>query len=203
MKLFNKQDAQSIAQSRTGPYFFRESPDNQLIKPAMTRFNSVVLPANWASLALMVTLCVVSETGFSQITISGEVTKPLTLQAADLKALPHTEVTGKDRDGKDHNYSGVPLADLLKLAGVTMGGELRGKNLMKYVVVKAIDGYETLYALPELDSVFATRTIILADSVDGAALPAGVGPYRIVVPGEKKPARWVREVKSIEVRFAN
>jgi DMSO/TMAO reductase YedYZ molybdopterin-dependent catalytic subunit len=136
------------------------------------------------------------------LTISGEVTKPLTLQAADLKALPHTEVTGKDRDGKEHHYSGVPLADLLKLAGATMGGELRGENLMKFAVVKAIDGYETLFALPELDPDFATRTILLADSVDGAPLPAGVGPYRIVVPGEKRPARWVREVKSIEVRFA-
>ncbi|RRA97715.1 molybdopterin-dependent oxidoreductase [Larkinella rosea] len=168
----------------------------------MTRFNLLFRPAPWALFVLIGAFCLAAGTGFGQITISGEVTKPLTLQAADLKALPHTEVTGKDRDGKEHKYAGVPLADLLKLAGATMGGELRGENLMKYVVVKAIDGYETLYALPELDADFATRTIILADSVDGSPLPSGVGPYRIVVPGEKKPARWVREVKSIEVRFA-
>ncbi|WP_338869964.1 molybdopterin-binding protein [Spirosoma sp. SC4-14] len=136
------------------------------------------------------------------ITISGEVTNPLTLQASDLKAMPHTEVTGKDRDGKEHRYSGIPLAALLKQAGATLGGELRGENLMKYAVIKAIDGYEVLFALPELDPEFATRTILLADSVDGAPLPTGVGPYRIVVPGEKKPARWIREVKAIDVRFA-
>lgn len=187
---------------RNGTYVFRKYPADQLIKLAMIRFYSVVRPAHWASLALLFILCLAAKTGFGQLTISGEVTKPLTLQAADLKALPHTDVTGKDRDGKEHTYSGVPLADLLKLAGATMGGELRGQNLMKYVVVKASDGYETLYALPELDAEFATRTIILADSVDGSPLPSGVGPYRIVVPGEKKPARWVREVKSIEVRFA-
>lgn len=136
------------------------------------------------------------------LTISGEVTKPLNLQASDLKAMPHAEVTGIDRDNKEHRYSGIPLADLLRQAGTTLGNDLRGENLMKYVVVRAIDGYEALFALPELDPMFAGRTILLADTVDGTPLPGGVGPYRIIVPGEKRPARWVREVNAIEVRFA-
>ncbi|GAB4022852.1 hypothetical protein GCM10028773_37570 [Spirosoma koreense] len=140
--------------------------------------------------------------GQTALTVSGEVTKPLTLQAADLKAMPHTEVTDKDRDGKEHRYSGVPLIELLRQAGATVGGELRGKNLAKFAVVKATDGYEVVFALPELDPEFATRTVLLADSVDGAPLAAGVGPYRVIVPGEKKPARWIREVKSIEIRSA-
>jgi DMSO/TMAO reductase YedYZ molybdopterin-dependent catalytic subunit len=154
------------------------------------------------ALLLGLAVSLLSQVSYGQITISGEVTKPRTLQAADLKAMPHTEVRGHDRDGKEHRYSGVPLGELLKGAGATLGGELRGENLMKYAVVKAADGYEALYALPELDPDFAARTIILADSVDGAPLPAGVGPYRIVVPGEKKPARWVRQVSRIDVRFA-
>lgn len=137
------------------------------------------------------------------LTISGQGNKLLTLQAADLKAMPHTDVTGTERDGKEHRYSGVLLAELLKRAGATLGSELRGENLMKFVVVRAVDGYEVLFALPELDSEFATRTIVLADAVDGTPLPAGVGPYRVVVPGEKKQARWVRQVNAIEVRFAN
>ncbi|MFD2934389.1 molybdopterin-dependent oxidoreductase [Spirosoma flavum] len=158
----------------------------------------------WASVWIIITLFLRIESGQAQtvLTISGEVTKPLTLQAADLKAMPHTDVTGKDRDGKEHHYSGIPLSDLLKQAGATLGGELRGENLSKFVVIKAVDGYEVLFALPELDPDFATRIILLADSVDGAPLAQGIGPYRVVVPGEKKPARWIREVKSIEVRFA-
>lgn len=137
------------------------------------------------------------------LTVGGEVPKPLTLQAADLRVLPRSEVTAQDRDGKEHRYGGVALVELLRAAGATLGGELRGKNLMKYVVVKAADGYEVLFALPELDAGFATRTILLADTSDGAPLPAGVGPYRMVVPGEKKPARWIRQVTAIEVRMAN
>lgn len=134
--------------------------------------------------------------------VTGEVTTPLQLQASDLKALPHTEVKAVDKDQKEHHYSGIPLIELLKKAGVTIGGQLRGENLVKYALVRATDGYEVLFALPELDPEFSTRTIVLADAVDGTALPTGVGPYRIVVPGEKKPARWIREVREIEIRFA-
>lgn len=160
--------------------------------------------ARYWSLAVFIGCLLTGLTSQAQtvLTVSGEVTKPLTLQAADLQAMAHTQVTGNDRDGKEHQYAGIPLVDLLKQAGATVGGELRGENLTKYVIVKAIDGYEVLFALPELDPEFASRSIILADSVDGAPLGSGVGPYRLVVPGEKKPARWIREVKSIEVRFA-
>ncbi|GAB3542494.1 molybdopterin-dependent oxidoreductase [Spirosoma fluminis] len=136
------------------------------------------------------------------LTISGEVTKPLTLQAADIKAMPHTEVTGKDHDGNEHRFAGVPLVDLLKQAGASVGNELRGANLAKYVLVTAADGYEAIFALPELDPAFALRTILLADRVDGTDLPAGTGPFRIIVPDEKKLARWVRQVKAIEVKLA-
>lgn len=174
------------------------------MNPTLTHLNSLLRSINRTSVALMLSFSVLALNGFGQtvLTISGEVTKPLTLQAADLKAMPDTNVTATDRDGKEHRYSGVPLFDLLKQAGTTLSGELRGKNLIKYVIVRAVDGYEVLFTLPEIDPEFATRTILLADSVDGATLPAGVGPYRIVVPGEKKQAPWVREVKAIEVRSA-
>ncbi|WP_128548648.1 molybdopterin-dependent oxidoreductase [Larkinella soli] len=138
----------------------------------------------------------------SVLTVTGEVSRPLALQAADLKAMPHTEVTAKEHDGRERRYSGVPLVEILRRAGTTLGSELRGANLTKYVIVKAADNYEVLFALPELDPGFTSRTVLLADAVDGAPLPEGVGPYRVIVPDEKKPARWIREVKTIEVRFA-
>lgn len=175
------------------------------MNPILLPVNSPFSPIHRACVVLILTFHSLLSNGYGQtvLTISGEVTKPVTLQATDLKAMPHTDVTGTDHDGKEHRYSGVPISDLLKRAGTTLGGELRGKNLTKYVVVKATDGYQVLFTLPELDPEFATRTILLADSVDGAPFPAGIGPYRVIVPGEKKPARWVREVNAIEVRLAN
>ena len=158
----------------------------------------------YVAIALFVLPAALIHAGYAQtvLTVSGEVTKPLTLDAAALNAMPRTDVTAADKDGKQHRYSGVNLLDLLKQAGVTLGGDLRGKNLMKYVVVRATDGYEVVFALPEIDPEFATRPILLANRADGEPMPAGVGPLRIVVPGEKKPARWVRSVNAIEVRSA-
>lgn len=136
------------------------------------------------------------------ISVTGEVKTPLTLTASDLQALERTELTAKDRDGKEHRYAGVLFTTVLRKAGVTLGGELRGENLSKYVIAKAGDGYEVLFSLAEVDAEFSGRTILVADSVDGAPLAQGVGPFRLVIPDEKRPARWIRELKSLEIRFA-
>ncbi|WP_020605705.1 molybdopterin-dependent oxidoreductase [Spirosoma spitsbergense] len=158
----------------------------------------------WIYISLIAILYAVPIRGRAQtaLTISGDVTKPVTLQEAEVKNMPHTEVTAKDHDGNEHRYAGVALVELLKQAGTTLGGELRGKNLRKFVLVKGADAYEVLFALPELDPEFATQTILLADAVDGAPFVPGVGPYRLVVPDEKRATRWVRNVKAIEVRLA-
>ena len=136
------------------------------------------------------------------IKVEGEVTHPLQLSPADLAKMRRVEVRAADRDGKEHRYSGVPLSDILQQAGVTMGPQLRGENMAKYLLVKSADGYEVVFSLPELDSAFTDRVIILADQADGAPLPANKGPFRLVVPGEKKPARWIWQVTTLAVRFA-
>jgi DMSO/TMAO reductase YedYZ molybdopterin-dependent catalytic subunit len=43
------------------------------------------------------------------------------------------------------------------------------------------------------------KTVLLAFSRDGAPLDAAAGPLRIVVPDEKRQARWVRQVTELEV----
>ena len=134
--------------------------------------------------------------------VSGEVIKPLQLQTADLAKMKRTTVNLKDRDGNEHPYTGVPIAEILDLAGVTTGKQLRGENLTKYMLVKCADGYEVLFSLAELDSSFTDRTVILADSTEGKPLRSGKGPFRLVVPGEKKPARSSFQVTELVIRFA-
>jgi len=131
--------------------------------------------------------------------IDGEVEKPLTLTESDFAKLPRTEVKGKDKDGKEHLFGGVAVSEILKQAGATLGGQLRGKNLNKYLVVKAADGYQAVFALAELDPEFTDQIIIIADKVDGQLLPKSEGTFRFVVPKDKKHARWVREVVSIRI----
>jgi DMSO/TMAO reductase YedYZ molybdopterin-dependent catalytic subunit len=135
------------------------------------------------------------------IKVEGEVTHPLQLSLADLAKMRRVEVRATEH-GTEHRFSGVAISDILQQAGVTMGPQLRGKNMAKYLLAKAADGYEVIFSLPELDSAFTDRVIILADQADGSPLPADKGPFRIVVPGEKKPARWIWQVTALVVRFA-
>ena len=71
-----------------------------------------------------------------------------------------------------------------------------------YVLVKARDGYAAVFALPEFDLGFTDRVIVLADQRDGHPLGNVEGPLRIIVPGEKRHARWVRQVIDIEIGTA-
>src|ERR1700743_688794 len=136
------------------------------------------------------------------VTVGGEVTIPLTLTAADLSAMPRTTAVAKDKQGVPHTFSGVALADIFNKAGVTTGRNLRGENLAKYVLVTCADNYQVVFSLAELDSSFTQRVVVLADQMEGRPLAAGVGPFRIIVPGEKKPARNCFQVKEIAIKFA-
>lgn len=136
------------------------------------------------------------------VKVEGEVLKTLSLSLSDLAKMPHIEAIMKDREGKMQQYSGVPVIEILKQAGVTLGKELRGENLTKYMLVRGSDGYEVLFSLAELDPVFTNRVIILADKKDGKPLADGVGPFRLVVPEENRPARSVLEVSHLIIRFA-
>ena len=74
--------------------------------------------------------------------------------------------------------------------------------MRSYVIVEASDGYHAVFALPEFDPDFTDRVIILADRRDGRALPSPEGPFRVIVEGEKRHARWVREVTNLDVEQA-
>jgi hypothetical protein len=136
------------------------------------------------------------------IKVTGEVTTPLNISEADLQGFKQTTVIRKDRDGNDHTYSGVILADILQKAGVTLGFELKGENLTKYLLVDASDGYQVVFALPELDKGYTDRAIILADRIDGKPLLPADGPFRIIVQDEKKPARCIKQVISLKIAYA-
>jgi hypothetical protein len=93
----------------------------------------------------------------------------------------------------------VPVSEILKKAGVPLGKELKGPNMALGVVARAPDGYRVLFALTEFDGAFSNRTILLADRRDGKQLDSREGPLRFVVPGDKRHARWIRGVTTLEV----
>lgn len=135
--------------------------------------------------------------------IRGEGLKTLTFSMEELAGLPRKTVRARAHNGVESDYQGVPLHDLLARAGAPTGDALKGrKALSLYLVVEASDGYRVVFALPELDPGFADRTVILADRRDGRPLSAREGPLQVIVPGEKKHGRWVRQVVRLVVRRA-
>ena len=55
-------------------------------------------------------------------------------------------------------------------------------------------------ALADTDPLVRKDQVILADKTDGAPMPDGLGPYRLVVEGDQRGARLARMVVSIELR---
>ncbi len=99
-------------------------------------------------------------------------------------------------------FEGAPLVEILRLAGVKLGEQLRGQEMTTYVLVKAADDYQVVFAIAELDPGFTDRVVFLADKRDDKSLSAEEGPLRIIVPGEKRQARWVRQVTTLTVLHA-
>jgi hypothetical protein len=143
-------------------------------------------------------LCFVAGSTAQTLQIISADGQSTTLTAAQIAGLPHITVSVNDHDVPSQ-FEGVPLATLLSNAGVQLGDKLRGPRLTEVLTIEATDGYKVVFALAEIDPAFATREIILADKRDGKPLDAKEGPLRIVATGDKRPARWVRQVTTVRI----
>jgi hypothetical protein len=120
-----------------------------------------------------------------------------------LKALPQKTIRFHNvHTSADETYTGVPLIDLLASLGVPHGKDLHGKPLSEYIVATGSDGYKAVLALAEVDPEFHPGDVIVADAMDGKPLDAANGPFKLVVTEDKRPARSVHNLVSIEVKTA-
>lgn len=112
--------------------------------------------------------------------------------ADDLAKLPSVEqdVRYQTSKGEEHGrYKGPLLWSILEARGI---GDLPGHNaqLQHSFVVEGRDG--------EIDPDFGNAPIQLATEKDGK--PLGAEGYRLVVPGDKRGARYVKDVVKIELK---
>ena len=156
----------------------------------------------WKTLAVVVLIAGPMEAVAAEpvvLRVGGEVPQALELTAEAFGKLPRQKVSAKTPDGKEEVYEGVALVEVLKASGVKFGHDLRGPALALYLVVEASDGYRAVFALPELDPATTDQIILLADRRDGQPLDAKEGPLRVIVPGEKRRVRWVKQVIALKV----
>jgi hypothetical protein len=117
-----------------------------------------------------------------------------------LAALPHTTITVYNEHAKaNQTFSGVPLADLLTPLGVP--SKPRGKDFRLYIVAEGSDGYQVVYSIGEVTPDVHDGTVLVADTVDGKSL-GNNGLFQLVATGEKRPARWVRNLVGIRLMTA-
>ena len=154
----------------------------------------------WILPSLLILLLCAPASAFAQaLRVIGEVPTHLDLSTGDIAAFQRQTIRVTDEKGAPAEYAGVPVAEILQKAGAPLGKDLKGPNMTLGVVARAADGYTVLFSLTEFDSNFSDRVILLADRRDGKPLDSREGPLRFVVPGDKRHARWIRGVTTLEV----
>jgi DMSO/TMAO reductase YedYZ molybdopterin-dependent catalytic subunit len=96
-------------------------------------------------------------------------------------------------------YKGALLWAVLEKEGVVEAGGPRGR-VRQEVLVTGRDGYVAALGMGEIDPAFEGKQVLLAYEGDGKAIP-----LRLVVPGDKRGGRAVKDVVRVETltrRFA-
>jgi len=172
--------------------------ERSIFNPMTSRQYARSLKLHPAILVLLISAVIPLGGKAQEISVQNEATAPVKITAAEIAAMPHQKMTVDDH-GKSVVKEGIPVRQVLEKAGVTFDKSMHGKSLTRCLLVEAADGYRVVFALAELDPGFTDRVILLADRADGQPLDSKTGPFRIVVPGEKRMARWVRQVTSLKV----
>ncbi len=134
------------------------------------------------------------------LTLVNESGRVTALSRESFAKLPRRTMKAKDHSGASATFEGVSLAEALREAKVSLGKELKGALLANYVLVEAADGYRVSFSLSEVDPAMTDKVVLIADRKDDKMLDAREGPYRLVVPHDKKHARSARQVTRISVQ---
>jgi hypothetical protein len=128
----------------------------------------------------------------------------LLLSRAELKSFPHITVTVQNAHNNTQEiYTGVRVSDLFAKMGAPLGSELRGQAMVNYIRASGTDGYQVIFSVAEIDPSFHSGEIIVADEMNGQALDAKSGPFKLVATEDKRSARSVRNLSSLELKAAD
>lgn len=160
----------------------------------------VAIAGSAAIMMLAGAVCATAEEAHG-IEITGDAVTTGTMTPDELSQLPAVEQEVRYRTSKGEEsgrYNGPLLWSVLEARGIA---DLPGHNaqLKHSFIVEGRDGYRIVFSVGEIDPDFGNAPIQLATERDGKAMVPGEG-YRLVVPGDKRGARHVRDVVKIEVQ---
>jgi len=129
------------------------------------------------------------------VAVSSGADEPVQLSMEEIGKLPVVQVTATF-GSHPGAYEGPLLWTLLDHIHAIDAANPRGQ-VRQTILVTGRDGYMAVLALGEIAPEFENKQVILAERVDGK--PIEPDHLRIVVPGDKRGGRSVRDVVSIKV----
>jgi hypothetical protein len=124
------------------------------------------------------------------------------LDRASLAQMPRTTVKAAAPGEQPSTWQGVALKDIVSRTCVASGDAMTGRALARLVRVTTANGDQVVFGAAELHPDFGNAEVILADSKDGQPL-AQNAPFRLIVPKDKRPDRWLTYVTTVEVLDAS
>ncbi len=121
-----------------------------------------------------------------------------TLSTVDLAKLRQQTITTNDH-GTPVTFRGVLLADVLASVRAPTGEDFHSTAASYYLVAQGRDDYRAIFAWAELDPSFIDKAVYVITERDGKQLSEKDGPFEIIVPGEKRVGRWVRQLSLLRV----
>jgi hypothetical protein len=133
------------------------------------------------------------------VEFAGRVKQPTRFGLEQLRSLPAETVQvafDTERGPQKSSFTGVRLWALLDQAGGIDDPE-KGAEFHRIVRITGRDGYVVVISTGEIAPEFGGKPALLAYQRDGAV--QGETGFRLVMPGDKRGGRYVRDVVSITV----
>ena len=134
-----------------------------------------------------------------ELALTGQVAHPQQFTLDKLKALASQQVQvsfQSERGEQKMSFTGVPLWALLGEAGGLADTE-KGAALHHTLKVTAKDGYWVVISTGEIAPDLGGKPAMIAYQRNDEA--PGASGFRLVMPGDKHGARYVRDVVTIDV----
>jgi hypothetical protein len=123
----------------------------------------------------------------------------LPFDRAALKEMDQVEVRVSE-EGRMIVYAGVPLAAILAKKAKDSGTMAGLRTLSDAVLlVRGADGYQAAVSAAAVAMDTKGERFLLAIRRDGMPLGESQGPVRLIVSGDPKHARWVKDVAAIRL----
>jgi hypothetical protein len=131
-----------------------------------------------------------------ELSLQGHIAHPHRFSLSELEAMPAVTVStdyAATHGLRQASYTGALLWTLLDRAGLIDASGTK-THLQHVILARGSDGYAVVLALGELDPAIEGKPVIIAYEQDGKP----IGGLRLIVPDDKRPARAVKNLVTIE-----